>query len=256
MATRKIDLRISFFKRFALTLVALVLPITLTCCRPGKDTANTVTVRPLADSAAVDPTTQPADYIVQAGDVLELKFFYQPELNDSLTVRPDGKISPQLVDEISVAGRTIPDVRMELQQKYAKVLRNPEVGVAVKEIAEQRIFVGGEVNTPGAMPLKGRVTALEAIMQAGGMKGTAETRQVVILRNQGTEQPLFLTLNLDSELTTANESHDILLHAMDVVFVPKTNVTGADEFVDQYFDKLIFGTRSVGAFYDLNTVKQ
>ncbi len=221
-------------------------------CRPGADTPNSVSERPTVVKPLSLPTTQSSDYVVQAGDTLDLKFFYQPELNDTLVIRPDGKISPQLIEEIPAAGMTVAELKAELTRRYAKVLKQPVVAVNVKELAEQRIFVGGEVIVPGVIPLRGRLTALQAIMQAGGIKSTSETRQVVILRNQGTDRPLFIKLNLDRDLSSPAATNDLTLRPMDIVFVPKTKIAGADDFMDQYVDKLIDGSRSVGVFYSLN----
>jgi protein involved in polysaccharide export with SLBB domain len=224
----------------------------LASCRANANSPNTMVQRPAVEASKQIPTSQPADYVVEPGDTLDLKFFYQPELNDTLVVRPDGKISPQLIDELPAAGMTVADLKKELTRKYAGTLKQPVVGVSVKELAEQRIFVGGEVNMPGVLPLRGKLTAIQAVMQAGGMKSTAESRQVVILRNQGTDRPLFVKLNLDRDLNTGDATHDLALRPMDIVFVPKTTIARLDDFTDQYIDKLIDGSRSVGVFYNLD----
>jgi len=93
-------------------------------------------------------------YIIQAGDQLDIKFFYNPELNDSVTVRPDGKISLQLVDEVQAAGQTPAQLDDFLTEKYAKELRKPVITVIVKSFASQRVYVGGEVNRQVLWPLR------------------------------------------------------------------------------------------------------
>jgi len=126
------------------------------------------------------------------------------------------------------------------------------VTVIVKEFSGQKIYVGGEVNSPGIIPLSGKLTSLQAILQAGGFKNTAELKSVVILRNQGTEDPLFMTINLKEDLSTAAHQNDILLKPYDIVFVPKTTIAKMNQFVDQYIEKLIPISKSIGVFYNLN----
>jgi len=192
------------------------------------------------------------EYVLQPGDVIEIKFFYNPELNEHIIIRPDGKISLQLIDEVEAAGLTPSKLDRILTGKYEKILKFPEVTVIVKEFSGQKIYVGGEVNSPGIIPLSGKLTSLQAILQAGGFKNTAELKSVVILRNQGTEDPLFMTINLKEDLSTAAHQNDILLKPYDIVFVPKTTIAKMNQFVDQYIEKLIPISKSIGVFYNLN----
>ncbi len=156
-----------------------------------------------------------------------------------------------MIDEVPAAGSTVAELKAELTRRYAGTLKRPVVAVNVKELAEQRIFVGGEVIVPGVIPLRGRLTALQAIMQAGGIKSTADPASGHPPQ-PGTGRPLFMKLNLDRDLSTGSTTHDLSVRPMDIVFVPKTKIAGADDFMEQYVDKLIDGSRSVGVFYNLN----
>ena len=104
------------------------------------------------------------------GDVLDFKFFYNPELNDSQTVRFDGKISLQLIGEVMAQGKSPLELQEEISKLYASQLRRPEATVIVRSLANRRVYVGGFVRTPGLIEMRTRLTALEAIMQAGGWK--------------------------------------------------------------------------------------
>jgi protein involved in polysaccharide export with SLBB domain len=192
------------------------------------------------------------DYLLQPGDVIDVKFYYNPELNEHITIRPDGKISLQLINEIRASGLSPSGLDSVLTEKYSKLLTNPEVTVIVRECAGYRVYIGGEVNAPGMFPLVGRQTVLRAILQAGGAKNTGELGSVVILRNQKTDKPLFITLNLAKDLMVPDRGNDIVLKPYDIVFVPKSIIAQLNQFVEQYFDKLIPVTKSFGIAYNIS----
>lgn len=196
---------------------------------------------PEADVALL-PLSVPdaSSYVVQLGDTLEIKHFYNPELNDLLPVRPDGRISLELIGDVQAAGLPISDLRAILLQRYAAYVRKPEVAVIVKEFGGNRVYVAGEVNQPGVLPTNGHLTILQAIIQAGGYKRSAEMRSVVVLRNQGTSSPVFLTIDLKDSLTRPGaQVNDTVLRPYDIVFVPQTRVARMADLVDQYVDELL-----------------
>ena len=232
----------------ALAFVLLCLGI-MGCAGPGAGNAAAPEAVPVAEDA--DMGEGPAEYVLQHGDSLDIKFFYYPDLNESVTVRPDGRISLQLIGEVDAAGLAPAELDRVLTEKYSKVLRYKEVAVIVKEFAAQRVYVGGEVNLPGSIRVSGRLTSLQAIIQAGGFKDTAELRNVVILRNAGTGKPKFMTVNLEDGLAAGGQN-DVFLRSYDVVFVPKTTIAKMNQFVDQYIDKLIPISRSFGFNYVYN----
>ena len=192
------------------------------------------------------------EYTIQLGDILDIKLFYNPELNELVKVRPDGKISLQLIQEVKAAGLTPSELNKILVEKYSGTIRQPEITVIVKDFANQKVYVGGEVLIPGVIPISGKLTCLQAIFQAGGFKHTAKLKSVVVLRNQGSDKPQFITLDLKGDLKTADSKSDILLEPYDIVFVPKTLITEMNEFVDQYIEKLIPISKSVGFSYFYN----
>jgi protein involved in polysaccharide export with SLBB domain len=198
------------------------------------------------------------------GDVIDVKFYYNPELNETVTIRPDGKISLQMIDEVEAAGLTPRKLNDVLTDKYSGILRHPNLPVIVKTFAAQKVYVGGEVNSPGLIPIRGKLTALQAVFQSGGFKDTAESKSVVVIRDEGKKEPLFITLNLNEELTPPAQDqddvisdqyrNDIHLKPYDVVFVPMTTIAKLNQFVDKYIDKLIPISRTMGFswVYNLN----
>jgi protein involved in polysaccharide export with SLBB domain len=198
------------------------------------------------------------EYIIQAGDIIDLKFYYYPELNETVTVRPDYKINLSLIDEVDVTSMTPSELDKYLTEKYSSVLKQSDVAVILRSFEGQKIFVGGEVNSPGMFPFSGNLTPLQAIMQAGGIKDTAEMRSVVILRNQKDSEPLFLKVNLEDELKYKDPKRPILLKSYDIIYIPKSNIANLNQFVAQYIKNLIPISLNLGFtwFKEVNPVNE
>ena len=129
--------------------------------------------------------TVPAKLSLGPGDVLDFRFFYNPELNDTQTVRPDGKVTLQLIGDVDVNGKTPDQLRQELVKAYTGQLRRPEVVVIGKSFINRRVYVGGDVLRPGMVEMPRPITALEAIMMSGGFDyRRAEVSNVVIIRHK------------------------------------------------------------------------
>ena len=200
----------------------------------------TTVVQSAPPNSQFNNQTQP--YRLQVADEIEIKFHLVPELNDQVTVRPDGKISLQVIDEVDVLDLTPSELDKLLTKKYGGTLRNPDLTVIVRKFSGQKVFVGGEVKDQGMVPINGRLTVIQAIMQAGGFTNTAEMGNVVLLRNQGKENPHFAILNLAENLNDPMgglASNGVVLQPYDVVFVPKSTIATMDQFVDQYINQLV-----------------
>ncbi|MBN2132830.1 MAG: polysaccharide biosynthesis/export family protein [Sedimentisphaerales bacterium] len=194
----------------------------------------------------------PRRYTLHAGDVLDIKFFHMPELNETLPIRPDGKISLQLVDEVDAAGLTPAELDALLTERYAASLENPELTVIVRTFTSQRVYVGGEVQTPAMLPLAADLTALQAIIQAGGLKSTAELSNIVIIRNRGTATPELISLNLKEASTPGGAPPQVPLQPGDIIMVPKSGIAQLNQFVDQYVDEVLPRALNFGFYYNLN----
>ncbi|MCD6525440.1 MAG: polysaccharide biosynthesis/export family protein [Desulfuromonas sp.] len=249
--------------KYLISLLSLLYLISVPGCVTLQPTGQATTdppKTPVADNTVAQASSEPEEnreYVLQEGDIVEIKLFYNPELNEAVTIRPDGKISLQLVDELIAVGLTPAGLDRVLTEKYSKLLLRPEVAVIVREFSSQKIFVGGEVKDPGLFPATNRLTVLQAIFQAGGYTNTAELTNVVVLRNQGSDKPLFMKLNLIEDLTDPGKNNDFLLKPCDVVFVPMTRIGRLNQFVDQYIEKLIPISKHFGFtyVYELNPSK-
>jgi protein involved in polysaccharide export with SLBB domain len=209
----------------------------------------------LPTHGAIDPvrTATLSDYLIQPGDQLNVKFYYNPELNDSLIVRPDGKISLQLIDDIRAAGLTPAQLDQAITEKYSLELRQPLITIVVQSFSSQQVYVGGEVNTQGPINLISGMTPLHAVLNAGGFKETAKPEDIIVVRKGADNRPIPIPINLKEALYGKSEAASLQLQPYDIVYVPKTSIAKVNTFVDQYIRQLLlFQGWGFGAFYDLN----
>ena len=177
----------------------------------------------------------PTPYRVQVNDVLEFLFFKNTELNQTRIVGPDGAVSLQLIGSVQVVGRTVEDITEEVTKRYAKELVQPQVTLAVKEYSGLKIYVGGEVNQPGIQVYRGGLTALQAVVAAGGFKTTASLSSVVLIHKGPQGEPVAALVDLSRVLKHAELKRDVALAPADIVFVPRSGIANVNLFVEQYF---------------------
>jgi len=195
----------------------------------------------------------PTAYVIQPGDSLDVKFFYNPELNESVTVRPDGKISLQLVDEVQASGLTPAELDEILTKRYSHELKKPAIAVIMRSFTRQRVYVGGEVNRQGIIDLTTGMTALQAVIDAGGFKETALPEGAIIIRKGPDKRPVPLRADLHKALYGKSPESRIPLKPYDIVFVPKSAIAKANKFVNQYIERLLlFKGVSFGFSYEVH----
>jgi polysaccharide biosynthesis/export protein len=191
------------------------------------------------DSPLVKPAFHEQEYRINSGDLLEIKFFYNSELNESVPVRSDGRISLQLVGEIAVAGQTPAQLTAQLKEKYAPVLVRADVTVIVKASAGHKVYVDGEVNAPGVKDIIGPITIRQCIAEAGGLKDTARTKEILVIRQRKNQDPLIVAVNLETINSGEDFSQNISLYPYDIVYVPRSPIANADVWVRQYIRELL-----------------
>jgi protein involved in polysaccharide export with SLBB domain len=180
------------------------------------------------------PPPPKGDYVVQPGDTLEVKFFYHPTHDqNNIVVRQDGKIDLPLVGPVLVAGKTPTQLSEELAAKYGAELRDPKLAVTVKDTVKLGVYVGGEVIRPGYIPYRQGLTALQALLEAGGPKDTALVEQVVLLQREGQFSWRPSKIDLQKVLL-GDTSGDLQIGPSDVMFVPKTAVAEVNLWMQQY----------------------
>jgi polysaccharide export outer membrane protein len=132
---------------------------------------------------AARTATRKKDYQLVPGDKLRIEVYKDPQLSQSLQVRPDGKITLPLVGDVDAAGLTPLVLRDQLTTALKEYITNPVVTVIVVEAQPTSIYVVGEVNSPGAIPLGTSLTVLQALALAGGLKDFANVKNIRVLRN-------------------------------------------------------------------------
>jgi protein involved in polysaccharide export with SLBB domain len=189
--------------------------------------------------------------ILSAGDAVDIQFTFWPEMNDTQTIRPDGKISLPMIDDVYVAGLTPEQLDTLLTERYDSKLKNPDITVIVRSLANQKIYVGGEVESPGLLELQGNLSVLQAVIYAGGFKETAKPEKTIVIRKGMDNHPTPIQLNLQNMLNGEKDVSGFQLQPSDVVYVPKSNIARANKFVNEYIERLLL-FRGVGFSYDLN----
>lgn len=205
------------------------------------------------DLALATTAAEPPEYVIEAGDQLDIKFFFNPELNETVTVRPDGKISVQLLDDVQAAGLTPIQLDQALTDSYARELLKPQVTVIVKSFTGQRVYVDGEVNRPGLVDLRPGMTPLQAVIKAGGIKETAKPEAAIVVRKGPDNRPIPIGVDLNDAIYGASGQAHVQLQPQDIVYVPKTAIAKANKFVNQYIEQLLlFRGVSFGFSYRLD----
>ncbi len=181
---------------------------------------------------------QRADYKLLAGDKLDIKFPYHHAEDTQIPVRPDGKISLDVTGEIMAEGLTPEQLADVIKERSARFLKNPEVVVIVTAIGDRRVYVGGEVNRPGFVTIQEGMTPLQAVMAVGGFKDSALKSDVLYIARDQTGEYHASRVDLQ-DVVTNGSPESVRLVANDVVYVPKTRIANAGQFVKEYIRDLL-----------------
>jgi polysaccharide export outer membrane protein len=177
-------------------------------------------------------------YHIRVGDKLSVRFYKTPELNiEDVPVRPDGKISLDLIGDIEAAGLTTDELSDHLVQAYSRELEEPRIAVIERSFGGQ-VFVGGEVNKPATLNFTDGLTALQAVQGAGGFTVEASLENVVLVRRAGDHYEGY-RLFLKQALSGQDYTQDVALQPNDVVYVPKSRISNLNLIVSQYINKMI-----------------
>ncbi len=158
-------------------------------------------------------------YIIGPEDVLSINVWREETLTGQVPVRSDGKISLPLIDEIHAAGLTPLQLKEKLTLRLKEFIDNPNVSVIVVQANSQKVYVSGEVRTPGVYPLRGETTLLQVIPMAGGFTEWADQKKVLIIRKEG-EKDKRIVVNYKKIVSGEDMSYNIKLKPGDTVIVP------------------------------------
>lgn len=201
----------------AIGMAAAVLSVALPCAAQSDITKAAATSKSGAASGPV--VTVPMDFVIGADDVMSVVFWGDKELSADVTVRPDGKISLPLLDEIRAAGLTPAQLKVRILEEAKKFVADPAVTVEVKAINSRKVYITGEVRKPGPYSLTGSMTVLQLIAISGGLDDYAKRDKISIVRNDGGKQTSF-NFNYKELLKGKNLGQNIELKPGDEVLVP------------------------------------
>jgi polysaccharide biosynthesis/export protein len=188
-----------------------------------KDASLVVTTADSSSSSATSPAKTPpridAGYKIGPQDVLRIDVWKEPDLTRQVSVRPDGKISLPLLDDVQAAGLTPLELRNFLREGLKEYITDPQVTITVSEINSRRIFVTGEVTRSGTFALLPNMTVLQALSSCGGFTQFANTKKIYLLRMEGAKQ-VKIPVNYKELIKGRKPEINILLQDGDTIVVP------------------------------------
>lgn len=186
---------------------------------------------PFADWSEDEP-----EYVLYPGDEIEIATPTAPELTRTQKIGPDGRISLPLVGQIMAADRTIAEVEADASAGYASQLRRPVVEVTLKTAAPVKVWVDGEVRTPGVYEMVGDIDAYQAVIQAGGFLPTARQNEVALIRRGRGGTRMLRAIDL-----RPRRGEVVALRRGDIIFVPRSSLGEVANFVTQFRNALPIG---------------
>ena len=179
-----------------------------------------------------------SSYRLQVGDGIAVHFFSFPDLDDTATIGPDGRVALRMINDFPIAGMTLAEASKETNDRYEKVLRHPGARILIKSYALQQVFVDGEVNSPGIIRSSIPLTASGAIAQAGGIKlATAHAHGALLLRRRPDGAVVYYKLSLHGDLPGGEG--DPVLRTNDLIYIPRTAIASVADFVQSNILRMI-----------------
>jgi polysaccharide export outer membrane protein len=171
-----------------------------------------------ADGSADAVNTEQGDvYRIGVEDELQISVWREPEMSNTVVVRPDGMITMPLLNDIQVVGLRTEDLQALLTEKLKPFVNEPQVTVIVRQIRSRRVYVFGQVARQGTFQLNTRKTVLEVLAEAGGISQFAKSRAMYILRTQSGKR---VRIPIDYKKVVAGQSQNLALYPGDVIVVP------------------------------------
>ena len=223
--------------RRSLLFLAAGAAVTSGCgSRPSLGGPLPVTSPGFADIGFADWTEMEPEYRIYPGDQIDVRTPTATELNQSLTVGPDGRIAMPMIGQVMAADLSLFELEATLIDAYTPILRRPEVEVTLRQAGPLKVWVDGEVRTPGVYDMPGDIDAYQAIIMAGGfLPGGRRDRVGLIRRGPGN-----VRMMRSIDLSRRGLEH-VALRRMDVIFVPRTTLAEVAVFFTQIREALPIG---------------
>lgn len=143
---------------------------------------------PAVAATATTAVTPPPGYVIGPDDVLSIVYWRDKDMTTDVSVRPDGKISMSLINEVAAAGLTPDQLRERLMEESKKYLEDANVTVIVKQINSRKVYITGQVGKQGPYPLMGPTTVLQLISLAGGLAEYSDSKNIIVIRTENGRQ--------------------------------------------------------------------
>ena len=197
-----------------------VLLATLVCLPLANAQDNAKQSSPSTPTSSASPVaTTDSDYKIGPQDVVRIDVWKEPDITRTIPVRPDGKISLPLLNDVQAAGLTAIQLGNSIRDGLTKYITSPQVTVTVTEINSRRVYLTGEVNRAGAIPLLPNMTVLQALSSGGGFTQFAKVKSIYVLRNEDGKQVKH-PFNYKEVRNGKNPEQNILLLPGDVIVIP------------------------------------
>ena len=202
-------------KSHALVVAFLVIQLPILLPAQTQKPATSIPVKPASPASS---GMLPSDYVIGVEDVLSVVFWRDKEMSADVVVRPDGKISLPMLNDVVAAGLTPEGLADVVSKAATKFVRDPGATVIVREIRSRKVYIIGEVGKTGTFQLASEMTVLQAIGEAGGFVEGADKDDVIIVRNEGGKERRF-KFNYNDVIKGKNPAQNIRLMPGDTIIV-------------------------------------
>ena len=171
------------------------------------------------------PSSAPPDnYVLVAGDQIEVNVFGEPDLSRTVTIKPDGIVALPLVNQVKASGKTAAQLQAELTKLYGKYLRAPSVSVIVRQFRMHRVYVMGEVTRPGRYDITDDMNVLDAVTAAGGVTDKANLDSVQLSRVENGKSKA-IPIKMSQVVQGKDPAQNVKLQDGDLLYVPRRGMT-------------------------------
>ena len=184
-------------------------------------------------------------YQLRGGDSFDMEFAFSPEMNQTVTIQPDGYVTAKVIGSLRAEGLTIPELTDALKTAYANTLHDPVITIVLKDFEKPYFIAAGQIGRPGKYDLRSDITVTEAVAIAGGFNDKAKHSQVVLFRPAANDMFEARIINVKKLMGSRDMSEDIHLHPGDMLFVPQNTISRIERLikaanVGMYFNPLGF----------------
>jgi len=185
----------------------------------AQQSASTKGPAPIQPPTANKTATDDPNYVIGAQDVVDISVWKEPDFTRTVPVRPDGKISLPLLNDVQASGLTPVQLAAEVTKSLNKFVTNPQVTVIVTQINSKRVFLLGEVPRAGAYTMLPDMTVLQALSNAGGFSQYANSKKIYVLREENGKEQKF-SFNYKEVISGKRSEQNIKLKPGDTIVVP------------------------------------